>query len=130
MLHLEQSSTSLGQSLSRAALRVEVTTAIVRCHPQVALKAGIEAGDTFLLGGDKVASVCVAPLKGRDRAVEKAGNMPIGSDKDRTEGPAIAWVHRFDYNVEQCSGLCSQSIRACRGSLMCMLMRSSAGLES
>ena len=99
VLHLEQSSTSLGQSLSRAALRVEVTTAVVRCHPQVALKAGIEAGDTFLLGGDKVASVCVAPLKGRDRAVEKAGNMPIGPDKDRTEGPAIAWVHRFDYNV-------------------------------
>ena len=97
MLHLEQSSTSLGQSLSRASLRVEVTTALVRCHPQVALKAGIEADDTFLLGGDEVPSVCVAPLKGRDRAVEKAGNMPIGPDKDRTDGPAIAWVHRLAY---------------------------------
>ena len=97
ILHLEQSSTSLGQSLTRAALLVEVTTAVlVRCHPQVALKAGIEADATFLLGGDKVASVCVAPLKGRDRAVEKAENMPVGPDKDRTEGPAIAWVRRFD----------------------------------
>ena len=65
--------------------------------PQVALKAGIEADEVFLLGDSKVANVCVAPLKGRDRAVEKAGNMPIGPDKDRTKGPAIAWVHRLDY---------------------------------
>ena len=63
------------------------------------MKAGIEADEAFVLGDDKVPSVCVAPLKGRDRAVEKAGNMPIGPDKDRTEGPAIAWVRRFDYNV-------------------------------
>ena len=63
----------------------------------MALKAGIEADEVFVLGDSKVANVCVAPLKGRDRAVEKAGNMPIGPDKDRTEGPAIAWVHRFAY---------------------------------
>ena len=69
--------------------------------PQVALKAGIEAGEAFVLGDSKVASVCVAPLKGRDRAVEKAGNMPIGPDKDRTEGPAIAWVHRFYYDASE-----------------------------
>ena len=90
--------------------------------PQVALKAGIEAGEAFVLGDSKVASVCVAPLKGRDRAVEKAGNMPIGPDKDRTEGPAIAWVHRFDYDASEVhdsrsasrSGRCSQSTAACR----------------
>ena len=63
------------------------------------MKAGIEADEVFVLGDSKVANVCVAPLKGRDRAVEKAGNMPIGPDKDRTEGPAIAWVHRFDYDA-------------------------------
>ena len=51
------------------------------------------------MNGEEVASVCVAPLKGRDRAVEKAANMPIGPDKDRTEGPAIAWVRRFDLQV-------------------------------
>ena len=90
--------------------------------PQVALKAGIEADEVFVLGDSKVANVCVAPLKGRDRAVEKAGNMPIGPDKDRTEGPAIAWVHRFDYDASEmhegrstsCSGRCSQSITAWR----------------
>ena len=49
------------------------------------------------MNGQEVASVCVAPLKGIKRAAEKAANMPIGPDKDRTEGPAIAWVHRFDY---------------------------------
>ena len=51
------------------------------------------------MNGQEVASVCVAPLKGRDRVVEKADNMPIGPDKDRTEGPAIAWVRRFDLKV-------------------------------
>ena len=65
------------------------------------MKAGIEADEVFELGDSKVANVCVAPLKGRDRAVEKAGNMPIGPDKDRTEGPAIAWVHRFDYDASE-----------------------------
>ena len=70
---------------------------VLNGHSQVALKAGIEADEAFVLGDHKVASVYVAPLKGRDRAVEKAGNMPIGPDKDRTEGPAIAWVRRFDF---------------------------------
>ena len=65
------------------------------------MKAGIKAGVAFVMDGQEVASVCVAPLKGRDRAVEKAGNMPIGPDKDRTEGPAIAWVHRFDYDASE-----------------------------
>ena len=84
------------------------------------MKAGIEADEVFELGDSKVANVCVAPLKGRDRAVEKAGNMPIGPDKDRTEGPAIAWVHRFDYGASKSlmhegrsasrSERCSQSI--------------------
>ena len=86
------------------------------------MKAGIEAGEAFVLGDSKVASVCVAPLKSRDRAVEKAGNMPIGPDKDRTEGPAIAWVHWFDYDASEVhdsrsasrSGRCSQSTAACR----------------
>ena len=65
------------------------------------MKAGIEADEVFVLGDSKVANVCVAPLKNLDRAVEKAGNMPIGPDKDRTEGPAIAWVHRFDYDASE-----------------------------
>ena len=63
------------------------------------MKVGIEAGVAFVLHGEEVASVCVAPLKGRDRAVEKAGNLPIGPDKDRKEGPAIAWVRPFDLKV-------------------------------
>ena len=62
---------------------------------QVAKKAGIEAGVAFVMNGEEVASVCVAPLKGLKRAAEKAENMPTGPDKDRTEGPAIAWVRRF-----------------------------------
>ena len=66
---------------------------------QVAVKAGIKAGVAFVMDGQEVASVCVAPLKGRDRAVEKAENMPIGPDKDRTEGPAIAWVRLVDLKV-------------------------------
>ena len=60
------------------------------------MEAGIEAGVAFVMNGEEVASVCVAPLKGLERAVEKAENMPIGPDKDRTEGPAIAWVRPFD----------------------------------
>ena len=63
------------------------------------MKAGIEAGVAFVMNGEEVASVCVAPLKGLERAVEKAGNMPIGPDKDRTEGPAIAWVRRCELKV-------------------------------
>ena len=63
------------------------------------MEAGIEAGVAFVMNGEEVASVCVAPLKGLERAVEKAENMPIGPDKDRTEGPAIAWVHPFDLKV-------------------------------
>ena len=63
------------------------------------MKAGIEAGVAFVMNGEEVASVCVAPLKGLERAVEKAENMPIGPDKDRTEGPAIAWVRPFDLKV-------------------------------
>ena len=63
------------------------------------MKAGIKAGVAFVMDGQEVASVCVAPLKGRDRAVEKAETMPIGPDKDRTEGPAIAWVRRFALSV-------------------------------
>ena len=55
------------------------------------------------MNGEEVASVCVAPLKGLERAVEKAENMPIGPDKDRTEGPAIAWVRRFDLKVTSLS---------------------------
>ena len=87
----------------------------------------------FVMNGEDVASVCVAPLKGRDRAVEKAANMPIGPDKDRTEGPAIAWVHRFYYDASEMhegkstsrSGRCSQSITTCRSSMMEKLGRSS-----
>ncbi len=63
------------------------------------MKAGIEAGVAFVMNGEEVASVNVAPLKRRDRAVEKAENMPIGPDKDRTEGPAIAWVRLLDLKV-------------------------------
>ena len=54
------------------------------------MEAGIEAGVAFVVHGKEFRSVNVAPLKRRDRAVEKAENMPIGPDKDRTEGPAIA----------------------------------------
>ena len=69
------------------------------------MEAGIEAGVAFVMNGEEVASVCVAPLKGRDRAAEKAENMPIGPDKDRTEGPAIAWVRPFDLKVASDSTL-------------------------
>ena len=87
--------------------------------------------EVFALGDSKVPNVCVAPLKGRDRAVEKAGNMPIGPDKHRTEGPAIAWVHRFDsdafemYEVRSTSrsGRCSQSITVCLSSMMFLKAR-------
>ena len=63
------------------------------------MEAGIEAGVAFVMNGEEVASVCVAPLKSLERAVEKAENMPIGPDKDRTEGPAIAWVRPFDLEI-------------------------------
>ena len=63
------------------------------------MEAGIEIGVAFAMSDQEVPSVCVAPLKSRDRALEKAENMPIGPDKDRTEGPAIAWVRRCDLKV-------------------------------
>ena len=63
------------------------------------MEAGIKAGVAFVMDGEDVPSVCVAQLKSLERAVEKAENMPIGPDKDRTEGPAIAWVRPFDLKV-------------------------------